>query len=100
MAPRVTMTSRVRVPDTTATRQVDDELVLLNLESGIYFGLDSTGTRMWQLIAGGAALGEARQTLLDEYEVEPARLEADLVRLVEELAARGLLRLDEEAQGR
>lgn len=96
MATGVTLQSRVRVPDTTATRLVDDELVLLNLESGIYFGLDSTGTRMWQLVTGAAVVRDAYVALLDEYDVEPARLETDLVGLLDELAARGLLVVDPE----
>jgi len=94
MAPGVTLASRVRVPDSTAARQVDTETVLLNLESGIYFGLDEIGTRMWQLIARGTPLAEARSALLDEYEVEPERLESDLIHLVEELAGHGLVVVD------
>lgn len=94
MAPRVTIGSRLRVPDRTAARQVDTETVLLNLESGIYFGLDEVGSRMWQLIAAGVPLADAHRTLLEEYDVEPAQLEFDLIHLVEQLVAHRLVDAD------
>jgi len=95
MAARVTMRSVVRVPESTAAREIDTETVILNLESGIYFGIDEVGTCIWRVIAAGGSLADAERAILDEYDVEPARLESDLLRFVQDLADRMLVMIEE-----
>jgi|GEM_PF-411743 len=68
-----------------------DEIVILNLHSGIYHGLECVGARIWQMIAQPAAVHSLRDALLDEYEVDPARCEEDLIAFLEELKSNGLL---------
>lgn len=72
------------------TQEVSGETVLLNLESEEYFGLDSVGTRAWQLINEGQSLGEVLASMLDEYDVEESRLLNDLRALLSEVVERGL----------
>lgn len=68
-----------------------DEIVILNLKSGVYHGLESVGARIWELIAEPASVSQVRDALLEEYEVEPDRCERDLLELVEELKGHGLV---------
>lgn len=91
----ITLDTTLQIPADVVFRQVGEETVLLNLASGKYYGLDDIGTRMWALLAQHRCLRPAYQVLLAEYEVEPERLQADLTRLVGELAAQGLVQLDE-----
>jgi hypothetical protein len=72
---------------------VGEETVVLDLDSGTYFGLDPVGARLWALLAEGKTVGETCQTVLDEYEVEPARLERDVSDLLEALLGQGLVAL-------
>jgi hypothetical protein len=87
--------ARVEIPESVLTREIDGELVLLDLRSETYFGLDDVGTRFWAALAQHATLPEARRALLEEFDVEPARLERDLARLLGELEAHGLVALRE-----
>lgn len=73
------------------SRTIGEETVILDLESGTYFGLDPLGARMWQMLEEGKSVGEARDAIFDEYEVERDRLEADLLALAAELAERKLV---------
>jgi len=73
-------------------RELDGEAVILNLESGIYFGLDQVGTRIWQLIQEHGSLQKVFETMCDEYDVGSDTLERDLLQLVDELYAKGLVR--------
>lgn len=75
-------------------REIDGESVLLELESGRYFGLDETGTRMWRALEQHREVREAYEELLTEYDVSAERLRDDLLGLVEELASQGLLVID------
>jgi hypothetical protein len=83
----------VRVTPNTLSREVQGETVLLQLDSGEYFGLDEIGTRIWQLIVETGDLGDVHATLLREYDVEANVLTADFERLISELATRKLIDL-------
>ena len=72
-------------------QEVGGETVLLDLASEQYFGLDAVGTRVWQLLNEGLGQGETVDTLLDEYEVERERLEADVRELLASLLDAGLI---------
>ena len=91
MSPGPSAARRVSVPDGVLVRELDGESVLLNVHSEKYFGLDEVGTRMWAALTRFRNLESAHHALLDEFEVEPERLRADLEALVTELAAHGLL---------
>lgn len=83
--------SRFSVPAHVVARRVGDETVLLDLKSGVYFGLDPVGARFWELVEEGHRLPELITALLDEYEVEEEVLDKDIRGLINELCARGLL---------
>jgi len=79
------------------SQEVSGETVLLDLESENYFGLDEVGTRIWQLIKESGDLQVIYRTLLEEYEVEEERLQADLEVLLGEIAELGLITLQAAA---
>jgi hypothetical protein len=86
------------MPDDTFTiapqvmaRQVGSETVILDLASGLYFGLDEVGTRVWELIGAGRSVDTICETLQDEYDVAGETLRKDVLALVDDLRSRGLL---------
>ena len=81
----------VTIPTDVMSRQVGDECVLLHLASGNYYGLGAVGARLWRLLSEGQTIGAACETLMEEYEVAPDQLAADIDRLLRELADRGLI---------
>jgi hypothetical protein len=72
-------------------RELGGEVVLLNLQSGVYFGLDAVGSRVWQLLVQSREVDEVCAMLLDEYDVNAETLRADVDRLVGELSDKGLV---------
>jgi len=82
---------RVVVRDGVMFNRVGEEIVLLDLDSGTYFGLDTVGSRVWDLISGDATIGEAIDAMLEEYDVEREVLERDVLRLVGELEEKKLI---------
>lgn len=85
------LTAEIRLSDDVVTRDVGEETMLLDLASGTYFGLDPIGGRFWQLLEDGKSALDARDALLEEYDVEPDELERDLESLLAELTANGLV---------
>jgi hypothetical protein len=80
-----------RVCDGVVFRELDGEAVLLNLDSGMYFGLDRVGTRVWQVLEQHGRLDAVVERLLEEYDVAPERLRADVAQLLDALAEKGLV---------
>ena len=77
--------------DGVVFKQVGDELVLLDFDRGIYYGLDPIGARMWQLLAAGQSADAAVEVLVDEYDVSREEVMRDLDRLISELREQRLL---------
>ena len=84
---------RTAIPAEVLVRQLGEETVILELSSGTYFGLDETGTRIWQLLQQGMTLREACAAMVAEYDVAPQDIERDVLGLVRDLLERGLLRI-------
>lgn len=93
---KASLDARVSVPPAVVYRELEGEAVLLHTESGKYFGLDEVGSRAWSLLAGGQGVRQVLHTLLAEYEVDRERLESDLLRLIDEMAAHELVEVHGE----
>jgi hypothetical protein len=87
---------KIAVPKCVLVRQIEDELVLLNLEKECYFGLDAVGTRMWTLLTSSASVQDAYESLLAEYDVAAEELRENLQTLIGELQSKGLIEVRPE----
>lgn len=85
------LTDKITASTDVVARQVGEETMLLNLASGTYFGLDAVGGRFWQLLEDGKSALEARDTMLNDYDVGSEELQQDLEKLLDDLAAHGLV---------
>jgi hypothetical protein len=81
----------VRPNQSLIVAKIDNDTVLLDLDTGVYFGLDEVGTRIWDLLCEGAIEDEIVDRLGEEYDAEPEQLRADLHDFVEQLHTRGLV---------
>ena len=70
-----------------------DECVILDSTKGFYYGLERHGVLVWHLIQQPRRIVELRDAILDEFEVESARCERDLMELLSELQGEGLIKL-------
>lgn len=87
----ITLEDSVQISDDAVFRELDGEAVILNLDTGIYFGLNTTGTRIWNLIAQHGSLQKVFETMAEEYDVPPESLENDILLLVGQLAEKKLV---------
>jgi len=89
----VSFADRVEALPHVLVRFLDKESVLLNLETERYFGLDETGTRMWQLLTTSPSIEAAYQELQNEFDVESELLRLHLTELLGRLLDNGLLQI-------
>ena len=82
---------KVTFAETVFAQEVDGEMVLLDMESENYFGLDEVGTAIWQAMQEYGSLQEVFNALLEQYDVEAEVLENDLADFVGKLVESGLV---------
>lgn len=79
--------------DHVIAKLVGEELILLDYDGELYYGLDPIGARIWELLGTGRTLGEIVETLLAEYAVTREELAADVEALVADLERNGLMKI-------
>ena len=93
-----TLDSSIRCRREVLFRELAGEAVLLDLESGQYYGLDEVGTRIWSLLREEATPAAVLGRLLREYEASEERLERDLLRLIDDLVQARLVEIAPSTQ--
>lgn len=75
-------TYKLKINEEVVFRNLQGEGVLLNLQTGTYFGLDSMGTRIWDLIEEHGFLQKVLEKLVEESDVTKEQCVEDLTHFV------------------
>lgn len=87
--------NKVTIPPQVLVNKIDDELVILDLASNTYFGLNSVGAHIWSFLSEGKTLAETCHQMLNKYAVAPNEIERDVVNLTNELLSKNLVQLQQ-----
>src|SRR2546422_11114083 len=90
----ISLACRVVARHDVLCRDLDGELVLLDLKTGVYCSLDPLGTRIWTLTQEGRPLADVVRLVVEEYEVTAERFSADLLSFVSSMREKGLVQVD------
>ena len=74
---------------------VGGRTAILNIGSGVYYGLDPVGAAIWKLIGQPRSVASLRDAMLELFDVDSERCERDLFDLLDKLAAEGLIEVRE-----
>lgn len=74
----------------------DGDVVILNLANGVYYGLNEVGARIWRLIQQPVSVRQLNDSLLAEYDVDAEQCYQEVVRLLHELSAHELVRVESQ----
>lgn len=88
----------VKRTETSLATTIDGEAVVLERDSGIYFGLNEVATYVWESLSEPRSFGELRETVLSEYDVSWERCDRDLEEIISEFDDRGLVELEERSR--
>jgi Coenzyme PQQ synthesis protein D (PqqD) len=83
-------------PQVVDTELDAGEVVLLHLDSKIYYSLNLTGRRIWQGLKQGMTLNDISQRLQEEFDVDAERADRSVLDLVNDLAKQKLVLPDTE----
>ena len=78
--------------DDVLVTEFGNETVLLNLQDGVYYGLEDTGALVWKLLRQPVSVTHIRDAVVAAYDVDPARCERDIRALISDLADRQLIK--------
>ncbi len=77
--------------DSAMARRVDDELVILDVSSGRYFGLNDVGAFIWEQLEHDCSSDDLVDAVVAEYSIDPRQASTDVNKLIEQLVDRGLV---------
>jgi hypothetical protein len=97
MSPLIVNTSIVRAVAHQVSCDLAGEVVILNLQDGVYYGLNAVGARIWGLLEQPRSVEEIHAVLLEEYDIDAAVCEKQVAAVLNDLAAHGLVEVG--AQG-
>jgi hypothetical protein len=83
--------SVVMATDSQTSCELHAETVILDFNKGAYFGLDEIGTLIWRQLQQPQTVGAVCDAVVEQYEVDRATCEQDVIRLLETLQAEGLI---------
>ena len=88
--------TRVGVAPAQVSCSLDKESVILNLANGTYYGLNPVGAAVWELLREPRTVESIQQEIRNAYEVEAERADADVLALLEQLLAAGLIQVNDQ----
>lgn len=87
----ITLESVVRRSSDVMASQVDNELVMMDIERGMYYALNAVGADIWARLAEPQKVADLCAQLQQEYAVDRATCEADVLAVLNDMAENGLL---------
>ena len=90
---QIDLNTRVKRCEEQMTADLGGELAILNTRTGTYYGLNEVASHIWELLRETRTLKDIRDSILDEYAVEPSQCEQDLVALITDLAKHELVEI-------
>lgn len=85
--------SKIVVSNEVVSCDLDGETAMLNMENGVYYGLNPMGTRIWELIKKPITIQEIMNKILEEYEVDEDTCYDDLTELIEQMLENKLVEI-------
>ena len=90
----VTLQSRVSKNDDIFSGQLDDELIMMSIESGKYHLMNTTGSRIWALLDTPRTVAELCAILIGEFEITPADCQKEVVDFITQLLSRKIVTIE------
>lgn len=79
-------------------REIDEDIVILNLQSKRFYGLDAIGGDIWKSLANLGSVRLSYEKLLMEYDVNPEKLHQDIEQLLSQWLEQGLIQISDPSE--
>ncbi len=89
----ITLESFIKRKDGLLSSPVDDEMVMMSIEKGKYYGLDVISRRIWELFDVNRSVAGICEQLIDEHDVDKATCHKEVLAYIKELVDEGLVEI-------
>lgn len=96
--PDIAADARIVIASAAVSTSIPGETVILDPVTDQYFSLEGVGPRVWDLLQEPTTIAAIVRTLTDEYDVDAATCQSDLKEVLADLAAHGLLSVDDQTR--
>ena len=79
--------------DVLVAANLGDDVVMMDVDRGSYYGLENVAARIWSLVERPMSVRSICDRLLEQYEVPPDRCEEEVTAFIDELLREGILRI-------
>ena len=91
----ISTNTQVKASNDQVSCELAEETAILDMKTGIYYGLDPVGARIWELIQQPTAVSDVVAQILDEYDAEEEQVTQDVILLLSQLQERELIEICE-----
>ncbi len=84
----ITPETVIRRSDSILASNLENEVVMMDVESGSYYGLEEPASRIWDLLAEPKSVSDLVVALQSEYDITPEQCQHEVISFVEELKKR------------
>ncbi len=85
---------KIRLADKLIGKKIEGEWVFLNLGNGVYYGLNETGSLIWDELASGEKTETVVQHLEETFNTDRSTLEKDLKQFIAQLKEEGVIEVE------
>jgi hypothetical protein len=94
---KISLLSTISVTKEAVHCDVEEEVVILSMKDGVYYGLNSVGAFIWNQIQKPQKVEKIRNAILEEFDVDKGECEADLMELLGELLEKDLIEVTDDS---
>lgn len=87
------MDSVIRKMPNLVASEVNNNLVILSIEQGRFYGIEVVGKRIWELLSQVSAINDICDVLMDEFDVQRETCEQEVFRFLDELYRENLIEI-------
>ncbi len=95
----IALTTTVARSDELVSAEMGKEMVMMSLQQGQYFGLNTIGSRIWELLEQPMTVAELCKRLVVSYAVDPETCQQDTLDFLQELYAAKIITIVDAPAG-
>ena len=90
---QLTLDTIIRRSDAMLSTNLGDDVVMMDIEQGAYYGLEAVAARIWALTEQPVSVGSLCERLVTEYQISPEQCHEEVLAFVNELVGRQIVQV-------
>ena len=93
IADQLTLETHIRRSDALLSTSLGDDVVMMDVEQGAYYGLEAVAARIWALTEQPVSVGSLCERLVTEYQISPEQCQQEILTFLARLLERRIVQV-------